>query len=146
MVDEVIERMGGQGLKVTGVAFSTCFFLRQVISCHLGAGCSIAASEGGLSKDTSMGFSPGEGLMMGVRAGDFDSSIVPYMAARLGVGEKEILRRCGEESGFLGLAGSPDSKYQRCFTKSLVIGFLGVDFCHPGNLRTDMKEVMQWQL
>ena len=85
--------------------------LRQVISCHLGAGCSIAASEGGLSKDTSMGFSPGEGLMMGVRAGDFDPSIVPYMAARLGVGEKEILRRCGEESGFLGLAGTPDSKY-----------------------------------
>jgi len=97
VVDEVIERMGGgPGLKV--------------ISCHLGAGCSVAASEGGLSKDTSMGFSPGEGLMMGVRAGDFDPSIVPYMAAQLGVGESEILRRCGEESGFLGLSGTPDSK------------------------------------
>ena len=71
-----------------------------------------------------MGFSPGEGLMMGVRAGDFDPSIVPYMAARLGVGEKEILRRCGEESGFLGLAGTPDSKYQKCFTNTLIIGFL----------------------
>ena len=109
MVDEVIERMGGgQGLKVTNI--STTLSVCQVISCHLGAGCSVAASEGGLSKDTSMGFSPGEGLMMGVRAGDFDPSIVPYMAARLGVGEKEILRRCGEESGFLGLAGTPDSK------------------------------------
>ena len=68
-----------------------------------------------------MGFSPGEGLMMGVRAGDFDPSIVPYMAARLGVGESEILRRCGEESGFLGLAGTPDSKYF-CFKS-----FDGVD-------------------
>ena len=58
-----------------------------------------------------MGFSPGEGLMMGVRAGDFDPSIVPYMAARLGVEEKEVLRQCGEESGFLGVAGTPDSKY-----------------------------------
>lgn len=57
-----------------------------------------------------MGFSPGEGLMMGVRAGDFDPSIVPYMAAQLGVGESEILRRCGQESGFLGLSGTPDSK------------------------------------
>ena len=70
-----------------------------------------------------MGFSPGEGLMMGVRAGDFDPSIVPYMAARLGVGEREILRRCGEESGFLGLAGTPDSKYQRCFTHIFSIVF-----------------------
>ena len=49
--------------------------------------------------------------MMGVRAGDFDPSIVPYMAAQLGAGESEILRRCGEESGFLGLSGTPDSKY-----------------------------------
>ena len=53
--------------------------------------------------------------MMGVRAGDFDPSIVPYMAARLGVEEKEVLRQCGEESGFLGVAGTPDSKYKSKF-------------------------------
>jgi len=97
VVDEVRRIMGGRSNL-------------KVISCHLGAGCSVAASEGGVSKDTSMGFSPGEGLMMGVRAGDFDPSIVPYMATRLGVAQVEVLRQCGEEAGFLGLAGTPDSK------------------------------------
>lgn len=81
----------------------------RVVSCHLGAGCSVAASLGGVSRDTSMGFSPLEGLVMAQRAGDMDPTIIPYMADRLGVSEGEVLRRCSQEGGLLGLAGTPDS-------------------------------------
>ena len=56
---------------------------------------------------------------MGVRAGDLDPTVVPYMARRLGVGEAEVLRRVGEEGGFLGIAGTPDSKWARRVTMSL---------------------------
>ena len=80
---------------------------------------SVAASLGGVSLDTTMGFSPLEGLLMGVRAGDLDPTVVPYMARRLGVGEAEVLRRVGEEGGFLGIAGTPDSKWARRVTMSL---------------------------
>ena len=49
-----------------------------IVSCHLGAGCSIAATLGGVSQDTSMGFSPLEGLMMGQRCGAFSTTYYPY--------------------------------------------------------------------
>lgn len=57
----------------------------RIVSCHLGAGCSVAASVlgEGSSRDTSMGFSPLSGVMMGTRCGDIDPSIVSYMAHRL---------------------------------------------------------------
>ena len=56
----------------------------RIVSCHLGAGCSVAASVlgEGSSRDTSMGFSPLSGVMMGTRCGDIDPSIVTYMAHR----------------------------------------------------------------
>ena len=82
-----------------------------IVSCHLGAGCSVAANLGGVSQDTSMGFSPLEGLMMGQRCGDVDASIVPYMASLLGLECKEVLSMLNTQSGFVGIAGTPDSRY-----------------------------------
>ena len=84
-----------------------------IVSCHLGAGCSIAATLGGVSKDTSMGFTPLEGLMMGQRSGDVDPSIVLYMANKLGVECKDVLDMMNCQSGFLGIAGTPDSRYYK---------------------------------
>jgi len=81
-----------------------------IVSCHLGAGCSVAANLGGVSQDTSMGFSPLEGLMMGQRCGDVDASIVPYMASLLGLECKEVLSMLNTQSGFVGIAGTPDSR------------------------------------
>ena len=51
----------------------------KIISCHLGNGASIAAIEGGKCIDTSMGFTPLEGLIMGTRCGDIDSAIIPFL-------------------------------------------------------------------
>ena len=58
----------------------------RVVSCHLGAGCSLAASVTGEAgaRDTTMGFSPLSGLMMGTRSGDIDPGVVTYMADRSG--------------------------------------------------------------
>ena len=97
---------------------------------------SVAASLGGRSLDTSMGFSPLEGLLMGVRAGDLDPTVVPYMAARLGETEAEVLRRAGEEGGFLGIAGTPDSKWENKAQIQHV--------CSPGSWRSGMRPGTPW--
>jgi len=81
-----------------------------IVSCHLGAGCSVTASLGGVSQDTSMGFSPLSGLMMGGRCGDIDASIVPHMATQLGLETTDILSMMNSSSGFMGIAGTPDSR------------------------------------
>ena len=84
----------------------------RLVTCHLGAGCSLAAARvgEGTSRDTSMGFSPLSGLMMATRTGDIDPSLVTFMAARLGVSAEEVVSRLNNESGFLGVAGTPDSR------------------------------------
>ena len=98
-----------------------------IVSCHLGAGCSVTASLGGVSQDTSMGFSPLSGLMMGGRCGDIDASIVPHMATQLGLETTDILSMMNSSSGFMGIAGTPDSRYgSSCCTlyKSFFPGIL----------------------
>lgn len=76
---------------------------------QLGGGCSAAAIARGRPLDTSMGFSPLEGLMMATRAGDIDAAVVPYLAARLGCSAAQVVQRLNEESGVLGVSGvSPD--------------------------------------
>jgi acetate kinase len=76
----------------------------RVISLHLGSGCSAAAINGGKSIDTSMGFTPLEGLVMGTRCGDLDPAIVGYLVQREGVTGDEVVRRLNEHSGLLGLS------------------------------------------
>lgn len=79
----------------------------RLITLQLGGGCSIAAIERGQPLDTSMGFSPLEGLVMETRAGDLDAAIVPYLEHRLSLTGAEIVRRLNTESGLAGVSGSP---------------------------------------
>lgn len=72
---------------------------------HLGSGCSVAAIRDGVSMDTSMGFTPLEGLVMGTRAGDLDAALVGYLARKEGVSAAEVERWLNERSGLLGLSG-----------------------------------------
>jgi len=76
----------------------------NVISCHLGNGASITAIEQGRSVDTSMGFTPLEGLMMGTRCGDIDPAIIFYLQER-GYSSDELLKMFNKKSGLLGISG-----------------------------------------
>lgn len=76
----------------------------NLITCHLGNGASITAIEAGRSIDTSMGFTPLEGLMMGTRSGDFDPAILGFLEER-GYSPKDINALINKKSGLLGLSG-----------------------------------------
>lgn len=76
----------------------------NVITCHLGNGCSIAAIEKGFSVDTSMGFTPLEGLVMGTRCGDIDPAITFYLI-RKGYSADELNILLNKKSGLLGISG-----------------------------------------
>ncbi len=78
---------------------------QRIVTCHLGNGCSMAAVKGGKSIDTTMGFTPLEGLVMGTRCGDIDPAIVLYLAQNLGMSLEEIDRMLQKGSGLLGLSG-----------------------------------------
>lgn len=76
----------------------------NVITCHLGNGCSITAVKNGKSVDTSMGLTPLEGVMMGTRSGDFDPAIFFYLADK-GYDIKQLNNLCNKKSGLLGVSG-----------------------------------------
>ncbi len=76
----------------------------NLITCHLGNGCSITAVAYGRSCDTSMGFTPLEGLIMGTRSGDIDPAIIHYLSDK-GYTDKEIINILNKQSGLLGLSG-----------------------------------------
>jgi acetate kinase len=76
-----------------------------VVALHLGNGCSAAAIRGGRSVDTSMGFTPLEGLVMGTRAGDLDPALVAHLARVEGVGADVVEGWLNERSGLLGVSG-----------------------------------------
>lgn len=80
----------------------------NLITIHLGNGCSMAAVRGGQSVDTSMGFSPLPGLMMGTRSGDIDPAIVFFLKSKLGMSFEEIDRLLNKKSGLLGICGTND--------------------------------------
>ncbi|MBZ0268258.1 acetate kinase, partial [bacterium] len=77
----------------------------RIITCHLGNGASMAAVRGGRSVDTSMGFTPLEGLVMGTRPGDFDPAIVLFLQESLGMSAAEAGTLLNKKSGLLGLTG-----------------------------------------
>ncbi len=85
----------------------------SIISAHLGNGCSITAIEDGISKDTSMGLTPLEGLVMGTRSGDVDPGLFDYLASR-GVSASETHRVLNQESGLLGLSGQTNDMRSLC--------------------------------
>jgi acetate kinase len=76
----------------------------RLISMQLGGGCSIAAISGGQPLDTSMGFSPLEGLMMATRAGDLDPAIVPFLEKRLDLTAEQVIDQLNRESGLKGVS------------------------------------------
>lgn len=80
----------------------------NIITLHLGNGCSICAIKGGNSIDTSMGFTPLEGLVMGTRSGDLDASIVDLIAAKEGLSSREVETLLNKQSGLLGISGLTD--------------------------------------
>lgn len=77
----------------------------NVITLHLGNGCSIAAIKGGNSIDTSMGLTPLEGLVMGSRSGDIDPAIIEFVSSKEGLSVEEVESLLNKQSGLLGISG-----------------------------------------
>ena len=77
----------------------------KIISCHIGNGASLCAVKNGKCVDTSMGFTPLEGLMMGTRCGDIDPAVVEFVMDKTGMDVHEMLNTLNKKSGLLGLSG-----------------------------------------
>ena len=89
-----------QGSKFCGIDFDHS----KIITCHLGAGSSVCAIKDGKCVDTSMGFSPLEGMIMGTRVGNIDANAVIYLENKLGVTPDEMSTILNRKSGFLGVS------------------------------------------
>jgi acetate kinase len=110
-----IRRYGFHGTSHHYVALEAAKVLKRklgqlkIITCHLGNGASIAAIDKGKVIDTSMGFTPLEGLVMGTRCGDIDPAIILYLIKDKKMGAGEVNKILNEKSGLLGISGiSPD--------------------------------------
>src|SRR5712691_7372502 len=82
----------------------------RVVTCHLGAGSSLAAVHGGRSVDTTMGFTPLEGLVMATRSGSVDPGLIVWLQRHEAVTERELTEALDGRSGLLGLAGTADMR------------------------------------
>lgn len=82
----------------------------KVISCHIGSGASLCAIDSGKVVDTSMGFSPITGIMMGTRPGDIDPSIIEYMMDEANMSLDEVMTCLNKKSGLEGVCGKSDSR------------------------------------
>ncbi len=111
-----IRRYGFHGLSHDFVSQALADFLQQkrehlnIISLHLGNGASACAIQAGKSIDTSMGFTPSEGLVMGSRCGDIDPALIPYLQQKLSLSNQEIEQMINKESGLKGLCGYSDMR------------------------------------
>jgi acetate kinase len=106
-----VRRYGFHGTSHRYVAGETARRLGRDVSelsmviAHLGNGCSSCAVEAGKSVDTTMGFSPLEGLVMGTRSGDIDPSLPEFIASKLGWSMARVMTALNHESGLLGISG-----------------------------------------
>jgi acetate kinase len=106
-----IRRYGYHGTSHRFVAKKACDFLgvdiarQKIISCHLGNGASVTAIRNGKSVDTSMGFTPVEGLMMGTRTGDLDLGVLTYILEKEDIGLGSVNTIINKQSGMLGITG-----------------------------------------
>ena len=106
-----IRRYGFHGINHQYCAERAAHLLRRnlaslrLVTCHLGNGCSLAAIRDGRSIDTTMGFTPLEGLMMGTRSGSVDPGILTYLASSRGVSGGRLDEVLNKESGLLGISG-----------------------------------------
>ncbi|MCH9811231.1 acetate kinase [bacterium] len=78
---------------------------KNIIIAHLGNGASVCAVKNGKSVDTSMGFTPLEGLVMGTRSGDIDPGMLPFLGKKLDLNTEGLLQMLNKESGLLGISG-----------------------------------------
>ncbi|EMG36716.1 acetate kinase [Desulfocurvibacter africanus PCS] len=92
--------------KLLGKPLSEC----NIITLHLGNGCSMAAVRGGKCVDTSMGLTPLAGLMMGTRCGDIDPAILAYLASQKGLSIQDMDQVMNKQSGLKGVCGSNDMR------------------------------------
>lgn len=106
-----IRKYGFHGTSHKYVSYRTAEILGRdvkelkIVTCHLGNGASVAAVHNGKSVDTSMGFTPLEGLLMGTRCGDIDPAIIPYLMKEYNYSYDEVLDIMNKKSGVLGLSG-----------------------------------------
>lgn len=106
-----IRKYGEHGISHEYILHETARFLQKeaadlkLITLHLGGGSSITASQNGHPVDTSMGFTPLEGLPMGTRAGSLDAAIVPFLMTERHQSAEEIINRLNTQSGILGVSG-----------------------------------------
>jgi acetate kinase len=106
-----IQRYGFHGISHEYCAQRTAQILQQpleslkIVTCHLGNGCSLAAIENGICVDTTMGFSPLEGLMMGTRCGSIDPQIIIYLMEEYDLKIEEINDILNKKSGLKGISG-----------------------------------------
>ena len=109
-----IRRYGFHGTSHYYVAKKAAEFLNKplnqtsLVTLHLGNGASVCAIENGKSIDTSMGFTPLEGVMMGTRCGDIDPAIIPYLQEQFGYTAKDIDSMLNKQSGLKGVCGHND--------------------------------------
>ncbi|GAV23698.1 acetate/propionate family kinase [Carboxydothermus pertinax] len=109
-----IRRYGFHGTSHKYVSRRTAEILGQpladlkIITCHLGNGSSVTAVKNGVSVDTSMGFTPLEGLMMGTRAGSIDPTIVTFIQEKEGLTAAQVNELLNKKSGVLGISGYSD--------------------------------------
>ncbi len=109
--EQGIQRYGFHGISHQYCAQRTAHILQQpldslkIVTCHLGNGCSLAAIKDGICIDTTMGFSPLEGLMMGTRCGSIDPQIIIYMMQEYGMDVEKINQVLNKESGLKGVSG-----------------------------------------
>jgi len=106
-----IRRYGFHGTSHRYVAERAALFLGRsltdlkMVTCHLGNGCSLAAIDGGFSVDTTMGFTPLEGVMMGTRCGSIDPAIVSYLIENKDLTPDDVSNLMNRKSGLLGISG-----------------------------------------
>lgn len=111
-----IRKFGFHGLSHEFVMNQTANYLRKpvdslnLITCHIGAGSSLCCIKNGVSIDTTMGFTPLEGLIMATRCGDIDAATVFYMMKHLKMSADEIETMMVKKSGWLGLSGHQDAR------------------------------------
>jgi acetate kinase len=90
----------------------------NLVTCHLGNGCSIAAIRQSRSIDTTMGFTPLQGLMMGTRSGDIDPEIVSFLCDHEQLTPQQVIDLLNDRSGFLGISGYSDVRKNRELAKA----------------------------